>query len=171
MPPSSEADISSDQELTLPEMAGFLGVITDEVLRRERASELFSYVRQKKSNDRRYPIYQLAPELGPAVVRRYVEMLGHPSGATLHGHSFPFTDPDLGGLTIRELLCGKAMATTSRSLSEEAAELLSRPAEERMLWVEDAANRCKGIRPVPALPSQPALQRWLKAGLSHLSQA
>ena len=145
MRPSLVADILSNQELTLLELAEVLGVTTDEVLRREGVGELFSYVRPKDSDDRRYPIYQLAPELGAAMVRRYAEMLGHPDGATLHMSFFSWIDPDLGHLTVRELLCGKAKASATRPLGDEAAGLLSKPAEERMLWVEDAACRCRGI--------------------------
>jgi len=145
MPPTLEADILSDKELSLPEMAAVLGTTTDDVLRREGAGELFSYVRPKQSNDRRYPIYQLAPELGAAMVRRYAEMLGHPDGAALHMSFFSWIDPDLGHLMVRELLCGKAKASARRPFGDETAGLLSKPAEERMLWVEDAARRCRSI--------------------------
>jgi hypothetical protein len=145
MPPDPRKDILSDDELNLSEMAAFLGTTSDDVLCREGAGELFSYVRPKESNDRRYPIYQLAPELGASMVRRYAEMLNHPSGATLHMSFFSWVDPDLDHLTVRELLCGKAKVSTRRPLSDMAAELLSKPAEERMRWVEDAARRCRSI--------------------------
>ena len=145
MRPSLVADILSNQELTLLELAEVLGVTTDEVLRREGVGELFSYVRPKESDDRRYPIYQLAPEIGPARLRRYDELLGHPGGATLHAAFFSWIDPDLGHLTVRELLCGKAKASARRPLGDEAAGLLSKPTEERMLWVEEAARRCRSI--------------------------
>lgn len=79
------------------------------------------------------------------MVRRYAEMLDHPDGATLHASFFSWIDPDLGHLTVREFLCRKAKASATRPLSDEAAGLLSKPAQERMLWVEDAANRCRSI--------------------------
>jgi len=131
----------SNEELTLVGLASLLNATSDDVVDRERAGKLFSFVRPQRSLDRCYPIYQLAPEIGVAMVSYYTMILG-PDGPTLHTF-FSGQDPDLFGLTVREVLGGKAVA--SRLLDDDAMRLLAKPLEERMQWVEDAAQRLKNI--------------------------
>ena len=131
------ADLLSAEELTLDDMAARLGVSNEEVLRRERAGDLFSYVRQSRGNKQLYPLYQLASDIHPDLIRRARRLL-NPDLVLLH-HFFTQRDPDMAHLSVREVLAGRAR--DGFEPSDAALWLLSLPMPRRMEAVQAALER------------------------------
>lgn len=131
------ADLLLPKKLLLDEMAARLGLSAEEVLRKERACELFSYVKPRQSNARLYPVYQLAPEIYPDLLRRATNALT--ANGPLLDTYFSARDPDMAGLCVRELLAGRAF--NGSHPDNEATWLLSLPAPRRLEAVLGALDR------------------------------
>lgn len=134
-------ELLSHEEYSSEEMAAYLGVSCEEIERREQAGELFSYCRQSRGLEKLYPAYQLAPEIYPDLIRRAREMLD----ADLVSLHFFFTqrDPDLGNLSVREVLAGHVVE--GFELDEETAWLVMQPLPRRMEAVMGALGRMHAV--------------------------
>lgn len=130
-------DLLALEQLTLEEMAAHLGVSTAEVQRREQAGDLFSFFRQSRGSERIYPIYQLAPEVHPAMIRR-ARAAFDPDLVQVH-HFFTQRDRDLAHLSVREVLAGRPHE--SFKLDSVASWLLSLPYTRRLDAVLAALER------------------------------
>lgn len=130
-------ELLSRDEYSVEELAAYLGVSREEVERREQAGELFSFCRQRRGTERLYPAYQLAPEIHPNLLRQAREKLD-PDVVSLH---FFFTqrDPDLGHLSVREVLAGRA--ADGFHLDQETSWLLRLPLQQRIEAVMGALER------------------------------
>jgi hypothetical protein len=134
-------DLLASDELTLNEMAAHLGVASEKVLRRERAGDLLSYFKQRRGDERLYPIYQLAPEVQPGMVRRARAVLDQ--DVVLVHFFFTQRDPDLAHLSVREVLAGRVV--DGFELDDDAAWLLSQPLPRRMEVVMGALARVSAV--------------------------
>ncbi|WOB11318.1 hypothetical protein [Piscinibacter gummiphilus] len=134
-------DLLSLEELSTQEMATRMGIDADELSCREQAGDLFSYVKPRRSSERMYPAYQLAPEIYPELLRTAMEVLG--TDGPLLETFFSWRDRDLGGLNVREVLAGRPFEGFEPD--EEAAWLLSLPAPRRKEAVMGALERMRAV--------------------------
>ncbi|MBL0729410.1 hypothetical protein [Piscinibacter sp. HJYY11] len=136
-------DLLASEQLTLEEMAAYLGVSTAEVQRREQAGELFSFFRERRGSERLYPFYQLAPEVYPSLIQR-TRAAFDPDLVQVH-YFFTRRDPDLGRLSVRELLAGRPHE--SFELDSVGEWLLSLPFARRLdaalAALERERNHCQ----------------------------
>ena len=134
-------ELLSHAEYSVEVMAAYLGVSCEETERREQAGELFSYCRQSRGLEKLYPAYQLAPEIYPDLLRRARERLD--SGLVSIHFFFTQRDPDLGNLSVREVLAGRAV--DGFELDEESSWLLVQPLPRRIEAVMGALDRMQAV--------------------------
>lgn len=135
----------SNEVLSLDQIATRLGVTHEEILRREALGELFSYVKPRLSDDRRYPEYQLARELHPHLVYIASQVLT-PDGALLDSF-FNSRDRDLAQLSVREVLAGRAFKTQDPASGDghDASWILAQPTSRRLGLVLGALERLRAV--------------------------
>jgi hypothetical protein len=115
-----------------------LGGLSDETVRqREKAGELFSFLRPGRKRGREYPAFQTWPSIAGDPLIRVLRALGDANGATAYGF-FSSPSPELGRLTPVEALAGKL--TKARSIDAGAAALLSESPQARVDAVVGAAS-------------------------------
>lgn len=99
-------ELLSTDELSVEEMAAHLGVSCEQVMQREQAGDLFSYCKQSRGKQRLYPTYQVAlANSFPGLLQRVKAAL-EPDMVQVHCF-FTQRDPDLAGLSVREVLAGR----------------------------------------------------------------
>jgi len=99
-------ELLSTDEFSVEEMAAHLGLSCEQVMQRDQAGDLFSYCKQSRGQQRLYPTYQVA------LANSFLGLLQRAKAALesdmVQVHCF-FTqrDPDLAGLSAREVLAGR----------------------------------------------------------------
>ncbi|MBL0729581.1 hypothetical protein [Piscinibacter sp. HJYY11] len=131
-------ELLSTDDFLVEEMAAHLGLSCEQVVQREHAGDLFSYCKQSRGQQRLYPTYQVA------LANSFPDLLQRAKAAlepnTVQVHCF-FTqrDPDLAGLSVREVLSGRPRE--SLKLNSLASWLLSLPLTRRVDAVLSALER------------------------------
>ena len=98
-------ELLSTDEFSVEEMGAHLGLSCEQVMQREHAGDLFSFFKQSRGQQRLYPSYQVALANGfPDLLQRAKAAL---ESDMVQVHTF-FTqrDPELAGLSAREVLAG-----------------------------------------------------------------
>lgn len=122
-------ELLSTDEFSVEEMAAHLGLSCEQVMQREQAGDLFSYCKQSRGQQRLYPTYQVAlADCFPDLLQRAKAALG-PNLVQVH-YYFTQRDPDLAGLSVREVLAGRPRE--GFKLNELASWLLSLPFTRRL---------------------------------------
>jgi hypothetical protein len=134
------ADVNADPfaPLTAAEIGKVMGGLSDETVRqREKAGELFSFLRPGRKRGREYPAFQTWPGIAGDPLIRILRALGDGDGASAYGF-FSSASPELGRLTPVEALTGKL--TKARGIDAAAAALLSESPPARLDAVVGAAG-------------------------------
>ena len=131
-------ELLSNDEFSVEEMAAHLGSSCEQVMQREQAGDLFSYCKQSRGQQRLYPTYQVAlAKSFPDLLQRAKAAL-EPDNVQVH-YFFTQRDPDLAGLSVREVLAGRPReGSKPNSL---ASWLLSLPLTRRVDAVLGALER------------------------------
>ena len=131
-------ELLSTDEFSIEEMAAQLGLGCEQVMQREQAGDLFSYCKQSRGQQRLYPTYQVAlANSFPDLLQRAKAAL-QPDTVQVH-YFFTQRDPDLAGLSVREVLAGRPREGFKPS--SLALWLLSLPLTRRVDAVLGALER------------------------------
>jgi hypothetical protein len=131
-------ELASTDEFSVEEIASHLGLSCEQVMQREQAGDLFSYCKQSRGQQRLYPTYQVAlVNSFPDLLQRAKAAL-EPDIVQVH-YFFTQRDPDLAGLSVREVLAGRPRE--GFNLDSAASWLLSLPLTRRVDAVLGALER------------------------------
>lgn len=136
-------ELLSTDEFSVEEIASYLGLSCEQVMQREHAGDLFSYCKQSRGQQRLYPTYQVAlANSFPDLLQRAKAALV-PNIVQVH-YFFTQRDPDLAGLSVREVLAGRPRE--GFNLDSPASWLLSLPLTRRVDAVLGALERERAHR-------------------------
>jgi hypothetical protein len=132
-PQASSSRVDPSIMLTASEFGLRLGELSDETVRqREKAGQLFSVLVEGRKRGRKYPEFQLHPDIAGEPLQALLKALGDVGGALIYQF---MTSPNdaLGGLSPLQLLIKEPGG------DEMAASLLTLPDAERLDAVLDCA--------------------------------